>query len=202
MKPLVATATALLALGTPAPAQGTPALLRDVETTSPGNPGAFFDDHPAVAWGPYLYFAADAEGFGKELWRSNGAVANASLVVDLRLDGGSEPEPIGVLGGWLLFVADDGVSGRELWRTDGTPAGTSLLRDIAPGAESASPSHFVRYGSFWYYFLVGGALWKTDGQPGNTILVGQTTFDGNQAQGPTLLPTLRKERTMRHALGA
>ena len=166
-------------LTTQLPGQGPATLLADVETTAPDNPGSLDGASllGGVTWNSYLWFAADGDGYGKELWRTSGAVQNATLVRDLVPDGGSDPQIVGVLGGWLLFVADDGVSGRELWRTDGTLAGTQLLLDITPGSVGTfgSVETFVRLNN-WFYFLVGGRLWKTDGSPGNTFAVSATTI--------------------------
>ncbi len=158
-------------------AQGAVSLLADVETAAPENPGAFYQPRRmgGVTFGSYLYFGADGDGFGNELWRSDGTAQNATLVADLRPSAGSDPQLLGVMGGWLLFIADDGELGRELWRTDGTLAGTQILRDLTPGPQSTfdSDTPFVRYGN-WLYFLAGGRLWKTDGSAGNTILVSTT----------------------------
>ncbi|MCC7062134.1 MAG: hypothetical protein IT456_04970 [Planctomycetes bacterium] len=167
-----------MAVASTLPGQGPVSLLADVETAAPNNPGSFYEPGllSGVTWNSYLYFAADGDGRGAELWRTSGAVADATLVRDLVPDGGAEPQLVGVLGGWLLFVADDAVSGRELWRTDGTAAGTQILLDITPGnlGTFGSEAPFVRMNSL-YYFLAAGRLWRTDGTPGNTFPVSATT---------------------------
>ncbi|MEZ5964502.1 MAG: hypothetical protein R3F56_11700 [Planctomycetota bacterium] len=169
-----------------APAQGPVGLLADVEAAAPDNPGSFFEPQllAGVPWNTYLYFAADGDGRGAELWRSDGAVQNATLVADLRGDGGCDPQPVCVLGGWLLFTADDSVHGRELWRTDGTAGGTQLLLDLTPGSGGsfAADSPFVQMNA-WLYFLVDGRLWKTDGTPGNTIALGAGSIGAHALAG-------------------
>jgi ELWxxDGT repeat protein len=172
-------AAAVAGLVAAAVTQGPVALLADVEPSAPNNPGSFYEPKhlEGVSWNGFLYFAADGDGYGKELWRSNGAAQNATLVVDLVPAGGSDPEPLGVLGGWLVFVADDGIRGRELWRTDGTAGGTQVLADITPGSFGTFGSDvaFARMNN-QIYFLAAGRLWKTDGTPGNTIAVSATVF--------------------------
>lgn len=174
---LFAACVGLAGLATSLPGQGAVSLLVDVETAAPENPGSFYEPRlmGGVTWNSYLYFAADGDGFGAELWRTDGSVQSATLVADLRPGAGSDPQLLGVMGGWLLFIADDGELGRELWRTDGSLAGTQILRDLTPGRGSTfdSDTPFVRYGN-WLYFLAGGRLWKTDGSAGNTIAVSTT----------------------------
>ncbi len=184
-------ACALCLLGATTAAQGPVTLLTDVEAAAPNNPGSMYQPvaGSGVAWNGYLWFAADGDGRGAELWRSNGTAQNATLVVDLQPDGGSSPQPIGVLGGWLLFTADDGRAGRELWRTDGTQAGTQILADLTPGEGGSfgTDAPFVRLHNH-YYFLIDGRLWRTDGTPGNTFAV-STTQTGAESlvAGPTHL---------------
>ncbi len=187
-RPLLALA---LFLAPSLPCQGPVTLLADVEAAAPNNPGSFYEPRhlSGVTWNSYLWFAADGDGYGAELWRTNGAVGDATLVRDLVPDGGSDPHLFGVLGGWLVFVADDGVSGRELWRTDGTSAGTQLLLDITPGASGTFGSDvpFVRMNNL-YYFLAAGKLWRTDGTPGNTFQVSPTPVFAEQLfAGPSHL---------------
>ncbi|MCA8974102.1 MAG: hypothetical protein KDC98_05235, partial [Planctomycetes bacterium] len=162
--------SALLLFAAAAAAQGPVTLLADLESSGLDNPGAFSQPQlgDGVTFGAYLYFAADADGHGSELWRSDGSVGGASLVVDLNVGGGSEPKPIGVVGGWLLFLADDGIAGRELWRTDGTAAGTSLVKDVTPGPDGSQLDRFVSLNNRWW-FTDGFDLWSTDGTTGNTI---------------------------------
>ncbi len=181
----------LLGIAAAAVAQGPVTLLADVEPAAPNNPGSFYEaQHLAgVTWNGFLYFAADGDGYGAELWRSNGAAQSATLVVDLVPAGGSYPQLLGALGGWLIFVADDGTRGRELWRTDGTVGGTQLLADLTPGYQGSfgSKAAFARMNN-QIYFLAGGRLWKTDGSPGNTVQVSGTNVPAEELiAGPTHL---------------
>jgi ELWxxDGT repeat protein len=73
-----------------------------------------------------VYFNADDNQVGAELWRTDGTPAGTELVADIRPGPGaarSVPERFTVSGGRLLFTANDGVSGQELWVID--PGGTA-----------------------------------------------------------------------------
>lgn len=74
-----------------------------------------------------LYFTAQNEADGHELWVSEGTSAGTTLVKDLNPDGSSYPLALTLSGNQLYFHAHDGVNGRNLWRSDGTTIGTSVL---------------------------------------------------------------------------
>jgi ELWxxDGT repeat protein len=82
----------------------------------------------------------------------------------------------------LFFSASNETYGRELWRSDGTQAGTYILKDIAPGADSASPAKFIQVGDILYFianvkyikqsnYQETGSyeIWKTDGTSAGTV---------------------------------
>lgn len=100
-----------------------------------------YDPAVLVGLGSRAVFIADAgNGAGEELWVSDGAPGNATLLEVRPGAAGAEPRALTVLGDRVYFVADDGVHGRELWVTDGTPAGTHLVADVRPGPESSTPT--------------------------------------------------------------
>ena len=90
-------------------------------------------DAPAV-WGDRLYFAAQDEAHGSELWVSDGTAGGTALVKDLA-PGTEGSSPTGFTP-WLdqavFHTWDRG--GGKLWRTDGTFSGTVQLYDLAPGS--------------------------------------------------------------------
>lgn len=129
-----------------------------------------------TAVGDIVYFAAQDDVGGVELWRSDATAAGTYPVKELRpgLDG-SFPEDLTHFDGMLFFTAIDGVRGRELWRSDGTEAGTTIVRDITPGPRSTRfAGGFVARRLL--YFLVddestGSELWRSDGTAAGTYLL-------------------------------
>jgi ELWxxDGT repeat protein len=82
-----------------------------------------------------VFFEANGETHGRELWKTDGTAAGTQRVTDINPDGGhANPDNLDVYANHLLFRANDGTNGRELWKTDGTGDGTALVKDITPGS--------------------------------------------------------------------
>lgn len=129
-----------------------------------------------AAVGDTLFFSADEDRHGRELWRSDGTEAGTVMVEDLKpgrgdgsFGGGAE------LNGRLFFRASDGVHGHELWRSDGTASGTRMLADIRPGRRRSNPSDLTNVGGTLFFNAVdrrhGIELWKSDGTKAGTARV-------------------------------
>ncbi len=72
-----------------------------------------------------LYFTADDNIHGLELWKSDGTLAGTILVKDFNPGSkGSSVHSLTVMNGVLFFAANDGVHGEEMWKSDGTAGGT------------------------------------------------------------------------------
>ena len=112
--------------------------------------------------GNKFFFAATTDAEGRELWVSDGTLANTRIVKDINAGaGGSTDYPsYAFTADTLFFSADDGIKGNELWKTDGTLANTVLRADINVGAGSSDPTLFN--------FALGGKL-----------LIGATNGDNN-----------------------
>src|SRR5437588_9403444 len=78
--------------------------------------------------GDRMFFTADAGGFGRELWQTDGTPQGTSLVKDInRGPGSSNPQNLTAVGNLMFFTATDPSGRNSLWRSDGTPAGTTEL---------------------------------------------------------------------------
>ncbi|WP_304412242.1 ELWxxDGT repeat protein, partial [Microcystis sp. T1-4] len=134
-------------------------------------PGAF-SSYPKnlTAVGSTLYFIADDDVNGYELWKSDGTVAGTVAVADIR-----SPGNLTAVGNTLFFTARDGLNGTELWKSDGTAAGTVLVKDIRPGSSSSSPYNLTAVGNTLFFNANDGVngpeLWKSDGTAAGTVLV-------------------------------
>ncbi|HSL84621.1 MAG TPA: ELWxxDGT repeat protein, partial [Thermoanaerobaculia bacterium] len=130
------------------------------------------------------------EGFGTELWWTDGTPAGTGRVRDIApgpassiripfpIENSFEPPIAGklaALGARVVFAADDGVHGEELWVSDGTEAGTFLLGDLMPGPAPSSPRDLTSAGDRLFFAAehpaLGRELWVTDGTPAGTVPV-------------------------------
>jgi ELWxxDGT repeat protein len=128
-----------------------------------------------TAVGSTLYFAATKDGFGTELWKSDGTDSGTVLVADI-IDGGSSGDPnnLRAVENTLYFSANDGTNGRELWKSDGTEAGTVMVKNISLLGDSG-PAHLTAVGTTVYFSAYddanGDELWKSDGTEAGTVMV-------------------------------
>src|SRR5262245_16550770 len=97
---------------------GTPELLKNVKPRTLGSsPGQL------VQGGATVFFSANDNVHGRELWKTDGTAAGTALVKDIQPGRGSSyPEYLTSFNGTLFFTANDGVNGKELWKSDGTTA--------------------------------------------------------------------------------
>jgi len=117
-----------------------------------------------------LYFSADDDISGTELWKSDGTATGTRRLTDINPGNfGSYPSEITNVGGTAYFsaVEADGNTG-GLWTSDGTRPGTTLVADVHPfELTNASDTLYFRAddGS------TGAELWKSDGTAAGTTLV-------------------------------
>ncbi len=121
-----------------------------------------------------LFFSANADVAGDELWTSDGTSAGTFRVKDINtVSAGSKPMNYLALGNVSLFLADDGVHGVRYWRTDGTAAGTYMLSDQM-GDTNVSGGRLVAYQGQRAVIATGynnSELWITDGTVAGTSLI-------------------------------
>jgi trimeric autotransporter adhesin len=147
----------------------------DLNTTQEDITDPLFTGEDFAVLGTTVFFLADDDVHGVELWKTDGTAAGTSLVKDI-CPGGcwGRPEFLTVWNGALYFAADDGVHGYEPWRSDGTAAGTTMVKDINPGLPGSAPK-FLAAGGILYLSADDGAhgreLWRTDGTAAGTVMV-------------------------------
>jgi ELWxxDGT repeat protein len=131
-----------------------------------------------VAFKNKLYFAADNNNSGQELWRSAGTAQTTIKLKDLNgVFGASLPCNFHATGNALYFTAATS-AGWELWKTTGTTASTVMVKDINPGggngaADTYSDLYMAHIGNILYFRANDGVhgyqLWKTDGTDPGTV---------------------------------
>ena len=141
----------------------------------------------------YLWFFAQDDVHGMEMWVSDGTLAGTSILKDIApgsagisINGGDDVDtPDGRE--LILYSLLDGTHGYELWITDGTLAGTFLLKDINPSGDS-NPDNFSDWIGGIFFSAdngsIGEELWVTDGTEAGTRLVAninQTTLDASSS---------------------
>jgi ELWxxDGT repeat protein len=162
-----------LAPGFPASADEPPFPVKDINLL--GAPQHSSPADFAVVNGT-LFFSAEDEEHGRELWRSDGTASGTWRVADI-VPGpeGSSPDHLADVGGVLFFAAWDAGSGRELWRSDGTAAGTQLAADLVPGPDSSSPEDISDANGLLVFTaddgVVGREIWGGDGTQAGTQLL-------------------------------
>jgi trimeric autotransporter adhesin len=117
--------------------------------------------------GDRLFFIANNDTSGYELWISDGSEAGTYMVKDINTNGSScinaraFPFPttisypwnstewwkktlkFDVIGSKVFFRAYTPDNGMELWESDGTEAGTVMVKDIYSGSESSIPRYLT-----------------------------------------------------------
>ncbi|MFZ2493199.1 MAG: ELWxxDGT repeat protein [Thermoanaerobaculia bacterium] len=140
--------------------------------------------------GNYAYFFAKVQGFGSQLWRTDGTPGGSVPLANMPSRSTAyDPKPA-VLGTTLIFSNANSAQGQELWKSDGTAAGTVLVSDICLGTCSSNPTGFTEYGGAVFFAANDGVhgveLWRTDGTAAGTWLVSDAAA-GYSSLSPSLL---------------
>jgi ELWxxDGT repeat protein len=120
-----------------------------------------------------LFFTADDQINGRELWKSDGSREGTILLANIRSGrSSSNPERLTPAGETLFFRANDGSSGSELWKSDGTATGTNRVADISVGAAGSYPDELTVIEETLFFSArnreYGQELWRSDGTPEGT----------------------------------
>ena len=145
----------------PQPAQalwrsdGTPAGTRIVKTIDPPHEpqdvGGLLLPELTVAGG-HLFFRAEDDVHGAELWTTDGTPEGTVMVKDINPGPASSlPGWLAAAGGRLYFAATDGEHGVELWQSDGTAEGTLMVQDIVPGPAPSNPEQLTGADGLLYF---------------------------------------------------
>ncbi len=103
-----------------------------------------------------LYTARSNDGLGTELWATDPATGESTLLRDIYPGPrGSYPHNLSVIVDRLYFAAHDGIHGVELWCSDGAEAGTVLACDAITGSESSYPANLILLRDDYLAFLAG-----------------------------------------------
>ena len=146
-----------------------------------------------TAIGSILFFRADDDDYGQELWMSYPPYDSAALVADIYPgDTGSWPEELVVLGRTLFFSADDSVHGREIWKCDPPYNSARRVTDINPNGDS-SPHHLIPIGEELFFSANNGShgfeLWKS-GPPYTSATMISDIYPGLPGSAPDELMTI------------
>ncbi|SKA99762.1 ELWxxDGT repeat-containing protein [Prosthecobacter debontii] len=145
-----------------------------------------------------LFFEGFSNGFGRELWRSNGTTAGTVQVQNINEANGlgSAVNHFFAFGNTLYFTATDGNRGREIWKTDGVN-GASLLQDIRPGSDTPflnlDPEFTGMNGKIYFVAdtvgVEGAELWVTDGTATGAQIV-KDLIPGTASSSPQSLAVM------------
>ena len=125
-----------------------------------------------------LYFSAEDNTNGNELWKTDGTAAGTVIVKDINpgvasssTPRSSNPSDLTVFNGALYFWASDYIQDKQLWKTDGTAAGTLRVTKINSAFYLSGLTVFnnALYFAAWDGNYDG--LWKTDGTDAGVVRV-------------------------------
>lgn len=142
-----------------------------------GNPDNF------IVYNNKVYFSANDDVHGRELFSSDGTLAGTQLVKDMEPGiNGSYPLQNIVYNGQLFFCCNQGGIAYGLWKSDGTSAGTTLIKS---GGGAQPFLNDLRAAAVWngkLYFTVNDnqfyPVWQTDGTTAGTVpIVLQNTIN-------------------------
>jgi ELWxxDGT repeat protein len=123
-----------------------------------------------------LFFSAQDDVHGQELWKSDGTQEGTVLVKDIYSGKeSSDPRLLTSFNNFLYFAANDGAGKFQLWKSDGTELGTRIVHEVEIYCDGYTcPEMAILDG--WLYFtgndgVHGFEIWKTNGTASGTLIV-------------------------------
>ena len=122
-----------------------------------------------------IYFEASTDGFGREIWHTDGTTANTALLKDINpgnnnsVSNSLQPSSC-VFNGKLYFIASNDTSKGEIWKTDGTSNGTERVTNFLDGRTTELTSA----GDHIFFLIIENdflQVWMSDGTKEGTVLV-------------------------------
>jgi ELWxxDGT repeat protein len=129
-----------------------------------------------IKYNNLLFFEASTDGYGREIWVSDGTKLNTSILKDINPgnnDGTFYSLQLSsvVFKNELYFIAADGTSKGEIWKTDGTTAGTQKVTDFL----NHRIIRLTLVGDHIFFLIKSSdytlQVWKSDGTKEGTVLV-------------------------------
>jgi len=158
-------------------------------------PNAGSNPDSLTAVGDALFFTADDDIAGTEVWMTSPPYSSARMVADINPGSdGSDPRSITALGTTVFFRANDGSSGSELWMTvpPYNESSTVRLTEINPNGDSA-PMNMKVIGDALFFSaddgIHGAELFKTEPPYHEARLVADI-YPGSQDSSPYELTTM------------
>ena len=142
-------------------------LVKDIAVVSGSGPFDF------VSAGATMFFTADDNVHGRELWKSDGTEAGTFLVKDVNSIYGNFAEVGAALNGIVYFTTWPEIDNYDLWRSDGTESGTWQVKSLGPGMGTFGL--FAGSDRLYFFFINQESgkieLWTSDGTDAGTILL-------------------------------
>jgi ELWxxDGT repeat protein len=167
-------------------------LVSDIRT---GDLSSNFDDGNGlqmVVMGDFAYFIAYADGFGWEVWRTNGTTTNMLPEMIPGENYNDYPGMLTVIGDKLYFGQTAFNPDGGIYVTDGVSLTTLSNAILTDGNNPDFANFFLEYDGY-VYFAAGWTeneieLWRTDGTPEGTGLFAD--LDGAQQGDPRMTHAL------------
>jgi ELWxxDGT repeat protein len=175
-----------------APADDTLPAVRAMIDATPTPPS---DPYDFVVAGETLFFIAETNDAGDELWKSDGSKTGTNLVMDINPGpAGSEVSDLTAVGNQVYFVAYTPAGGYQLWKSDGSETGTQQLTSLQTGVWGGQCCGDLGVLNGEIYFqgddgTNGSELWKSDGTLGGATLV-MDIFPGFEGSNPIAFGTM------------
>jgi ELWxxDGT repeat protein len=135
-----------------------------------------------------IYFSADDQVNGRELWVSDGTTNGTYLLKDIN-DGqnGSSPNRFIAYNNELFFTCDT----NEIWKTDGTENGTVLVANLGSDTTFGHNTQFTEFNGKLYFsgdsIADDAELWVTNGTQNGTYMLKDINLLESNASNPNIL---------------